>query len=119
KGPSTINTTGHYGTKGIPDSANYPGARDFHSATWTDLQGNLWLYGGFYGGLFSDLWKYEISTNVWTWIAGDSIRNLLPVYGVQGIPDVNNSPGGRIESTAAWTDNTGDLWLFGGETLDG
>ena len=37
--------TGTYGTRGMPDAANVPGARD-GSISWTDESGNLWLFGG-------------------------------------------------------------------------
>ena len=36
---------GVYGTKGVPDAANVPGARD-ESISWTDSAGNVWLFGG-------------------------------------------------------------------------
>jgi len=55
---------GVYGTLGTPGMANYPGAR--HGAmTWTDGNGNLWLFGGnaldSTGniGLLNDLWQYN------------------------------------------------------------
>ncbi len=37
---------GFYGTKGVPDPANVPGAREF-MATWIDDNGDFWLFGGF------------------------------------------------------------------------
>jgi N-acetylneuraminic acid mutarotase len=65
--------------------------------------------------------------NEWTWLGGDS--TLLPVnglpsnvgwpgvYGALGVPAVTNIPGGR-DSAATWTDQSGDLWLFGGFGYD-
>ena len=50
---------GIYGAQGTPSSSNIPGAR-FGSATWTDGNGYLWLFGG--GAnltAFNDLWKYQ------------------------------------------------------------
>ena len=51
------------------DSATVPGGRQ-SAATWTDLNGNLWLFGG-YGsdsvgnlGYLNDLWEY--SNDAWT-----------------------------------------------------
>ena len=36
---------GVYGTLGIAAAGNIPGARD-SAATWTDSNGNFWLFGG-------------------------------------------------------------------------
>ncbi len=111
-GDNTINQTGRYGTKGIGDAANKPGARN-SAISWIDSSGNLWLFGG-YGpsgsgtDYFNDLWKYEPSTGIWTWISGGS-----PSYGTKGIGNVNNMPGARRDSIS-WIDSSGNLWLFGG-----
>jgi hypothetical protein len=117
KGDNTINQTGIYGEQGMADTANKPGARDF-SATWKDNNGNLWLFGG-YGfdgnslGYLNDLWKYNPSTNTWTWVKGNSTINQEAVYGAQGVAKATNKPG-AIYAGVSWTDNNGNLWLFGG-----
>lgn len=36
---------GTYGTMGVEDPSNEPGSR-FGAATWTDADGNFWLFGG-------------------------------------------------------------------------
>ena len=38
------------------------------------------------------------------------------MYGTQGVQAADNKPGVREES-ASWTDNLGNLWLFGGQGL--
>jgi hypothetical protein len=121
KGPSTPNAPGHYGVQGVPDTANYPGSRGWGGVTWTDLQGNLWLYGGSNEPLFryADLWRYSIATNTWTWMKGDTTWNAPPVYGLLGVPDSANSPGGRDEIATGWIDAAGDLWVFGGRLYFG
>ena len=45
KGNNTFNQLGVYGTLGVPNSANNPGARYF-STSWIDSQNNMWLFGG-------------------------------------------------------------------------
>jgi len=120
KGPGGPNNTGSYGVQGIPASTNLPPCRGFGIASWTDTTGNFWMYGGCnnIGGpfnTFSDLWNFNIATNDWTWINGPNLPNQLPVYGIQGIPSVTNSPGSRMELTSTWVDNNNNLWLFGGE----
>jgi hypothetical protein len=114
KGSGLPDDSGHYGIQGIPSPNNYPSARLRGAASWTDNQGNLWMFGGDFLGSRSDLWKYTISTNEWTWIKGDSIPNQHGNYGVQGIPSIFNNPRCREEAATSWTDNSGDLWLYGG-----
>lgn len=55
----------------------------------------------------------------WVWMKGDSVSgnpNSYVRYGLKGVPDVANNPGGRYES-AEWTDKKGNLWLFSGSSL--
>jgi N-acetylneuraminic acid mutarotase len=59
--------------------------------------------------------------NEWTWMSGSSTvpwtNNLSGsqpgIYGTLGLPAAGNTPGGR-EAAASWTDQKGNLWLFGG-----
>src|SRR5690349_11380788 len=117
KGDNLINQGGIYGTQGIPSTSNKPGARDF-SATWKDNNGQLWLFGG-YGydtnnpGYLNDLWKFNPSNNQWTWVKGDNSIEQYARYGTQGTAHANNKPGANYASIS-WTDNNGNLWLFGG-----
>lgn len=121
KGDSTIDETGNYGTQGIENAANKPGAR-YGSQTWTDAGGNLWLLGG-YGfdtsssGILNDIWKYNPTTNNWTWIKGDLAIEQVGIYGTKGVANATNKPGARYVSTS-WTDQSGILWLFGGYGYD-
>ncbi len=74
-GSNTSAQLGAYGIKGIPAAANVPGARQ-GSISWTDSDGNFWLFGGLgYGttttsGHLNDLWRYDPITNEWTWMRG-------------------------------------------------
>jgi len=117
-GEAIVAEGGTYGTKGTPDPKNRPGAR-IQAISWSDNAGNLWLFGGngytenYNGGYLSDLWKYNISTNQWTWVNGDNTNNVVPVHGSRGIASVNNNPGGR-ETSVSFTDTAGNFWLLGG-----
>jgi N-acetylneuraminic acid mutarotase len=66
-----------------------------------------------FNGCLNDLWKYNIATNLWTWMKGDSVALQPGIYGTVGAADPLNSPGARQESLK-WTDKQGNLWLFGG-----
>jgi hypothetical protein len=123
---------GVYGTLGVPDAKNLPGGRQ-EAASWTDREGNAWIFGG-YGtdstgllGDLNDLWKFNTSTREWTWLAGSS--TLIPcadgyggcgragVYGTRGEPARGNLPGGR-DGAVVWTGRDGEGWLFGGDGVD-
>ncbi len=108
--------TGNYGTKGTPDAGNYPPARGAASC-WQDNTGTFWMFGGqTSAGLYlNDLWKYDLSNNMWTWVSGDSSigANNTGIYGTRGVPGQTNYPGARAQ-TATWVDKNNNLWLFGG-----
>lgn len=116
-GSLSANATGTYGTIGVADPTNHPGARRDASA-WNG-NGELWLFGGKGydaagpAGLLNDLWKYTVSTGRWTWVAGLSTQGGAGVYGTQGVSAPTNTPGARALA-ASWADADGNLWLFGG-----
>jgi len=119
KGPGTPFNPGSYGVQGIPSPGNNPPPRSYGMATWRDNQGNLWMLGGANnGGVYNDLWKYNISTNEWTWMKGANFQGQAGTYGTMGVPSPLNCPGARSETSAAWSDNSGNLWLFGGLSLN-
>jgi gliding motility-associated-like protein len=113
-GPNTNGGVGVYGTLGVAAPANIPGGRCESNASWTDSQNNLWLFGGdVNGGSGSDLWKYSIANNEWTWMSGPNTMNNPAVYGTKGVEAPGNIPSGRF-CYAAWKAMNDDLWLFGG-----
>lgn len=133
-GPSDSVPWGAYGNLGIASTANHPGAR-YAAMTWTDKTGNLWLFGGLgydlgsasvagNSGYLNDLWKYNTSTGEWAWMGGSETipcatqcTGQSGTYGTLGKPASANVPGARF-GAAVWTDQRGDLWLFGGRGYD-
>ncbi|MGA2085224.1 MAG: kelch repeat-containing protein [Terracidiphilus sp.] len=116
---------GVYGTLGTPAAGNIPASR-WNAASWTDGNGNLWLFGGggyeassnTIGVLLNDFWEFSPSTNEWAWMGGSSPTSSQPgVWGTLGTPAPGNFPGGRA-GASAWTDGSGNLWLFGGNGSD-
>jgi hypothetical protein len=61
----------------------------------------------------NDLWKFNSSAGGWEWVSASNTINALGVFGTQGVASTSNVPGARYLSTA-WTDASGNLWLFGG-----
>jgi len=107
-----------YGSLGVSDESNYPGAR-VGAAYATGSNGKLYMYGGFGAasdgvGALSDLWEYDPATAEWTWIAGSDLKDQVAVHHSSGASS-NNFPGARIEANL-WVDNAGDIWIFGGGT---
>ena len=72
------------------------------SISWTDSNGNLWLFGGLAydstaaQGRLNDLWRYEPATNIWTWMGGANTRYQKGTYGIKGIPDAANVQGATV-----------------------
>ena len=115
-GPKVQGQKGIYGTQGVASASNVPGAR-VYANSWVDSAGDLWLFGGDgydvngTNGALNDLWKY--SSGQWTWMEGSNVVNRTGVYGTQGTAAANNTPGAR-QMGVAWTDASGNAWLFGG-----
>lgn len=136
----TTKTPGNFGTQGKAAASNVPGAR-WLSAAWSDIHGNLWLFGGegfdvTGNGSLGDLWEYttdptattdpgnpaQVVTGQWVWIRGPSSVSQPGVYGLtpdpRVWPHVTNNPGTRW-SPSYWTVKDPFLgtqfWMFGGE----
>jgi hypothetical protein len=109
---------GVYGTLGVAAAANVPAGRGStlsNSTNWVDSSGNLWLFGGnSCAGDLNDLWEFNPTTKMWTWVSGSDTGNSSGVYGTLGVGSTGNVPGGRSNS-ASWIDSSGNLWLFSGD----
>jgi N-acetylneuraminic acid mutarotase len=127
KGDTVPHTFG-FGAKGQASVENRPRGRD-RAVSWVDNEGDLWLFGG--KGLFinpaqvnesnlgqlNDLWEYNIRSNQWVWIGGDTTGNNKGIYGTPGTASRFYMPGSRMGSVG-WTDPQGNFWLFGGLGYD-
>ena len=120
-GSSIAGASGAYGTEGTAASTNIPGARN-SAATWVDLSGSHWLFGGSgYDGSgnlgdLNDLWEYSPASGAWTWVGGSSTGNASGTSGVQSAAASTNVPGAR-SCAVSWVDSSGNLWLFGGGSI--
>jgi len=122
-GSQSPTAIGSYGSIGVTVAANKPGAR--HSATtWTSSDGGtFWLYGGTGVdangtlGDLNDLWKYDVQSNMWTWVSGSNLVNATGVYGTNEVFAATNQPGARYGATG-WIGKDGNLWLFGGNGIN-
>ena len=131
-GGDPASSDGEYGTLGVPGVLNVPGSRT-EASGWTDLKGNLWVFGGSgYNspsnvGYLNDLWEFRPSSGEWTWVSGAKsfvcatldgyyLCGSPGAYGTLGAPAATNVPSGRASATT-WIDSNGDFWLFGGITF--
>jgi len=91
-----------------PGGIRYP-------ATWTDLNGNLWLFGG-YGyssdssipnqpSFFGEMWEYT----------GTGTANYSGGFGVEWHQISKTSLPVPRWGAVTWTDAAGLLWMFGGQ----
>ena len=115
-GPNVSYDQGKYGRKCLALPSNNPPARNEARASWKDDCGRFWLYGGYGGGDLNDLWRYDLTTGMWTWVSGDSVQDVTTVYHTKGVSDPSSFPGGRIGSSA-FKSKDGNLWLFGGDEV--
>lgn len=113
-GTGTItNVQPTYGTQGVAATSNNPGYRYF-SQICTDNSGNVWLFGGVASsGYKNDLWKYDPSTGMWTYMSGTMNNYSFGNYGSQNVGSTSNYPGCRYLA-AMECDNNGNIWIFGG-----
>ncbi|NRA68012.1 MAG: hypothetical protein HRU19_26250 [Pseudobacteriovorax sp.] len=107
-----------WGTQGVSAPENWPGYR-YSTVTWTDQDGNLWLFGGSGRGdndgwgRLNDLWRYDPKEKEWTWVHGskNSDQNTIVTTGPLA------TPGARQDAVGA-IDSQNNLWLYGGYGRD-
>jgi hypothetical protein len=117
-GPGIPDQIPVYGTLRVAAATNYPGAKCFGPISATDHNGIFWMYGGYEHSnskFYSDLWSYDPSTNMWTWMSGQTSNLYVGSFGVQGVPSLLNFPPSKQECNAGWVDANNNVWIFGGQ----
>lgn len=110
-----------YGTQGVPAMGNTP-PNPNTASHWVDLDGNLWLYGGFTGvGVtgteYQDMWKYDVTNNTWIWMSGPGNNvSVASNFGTIGSFSPTSRPRGswglwHSGQTVTWVTPNGDLWM--------
>jgi Galactose oxidase, central domain len=131
-GANVVNQPAVYGTQGVAAAANVPGAA-WSSASWTDLSGNLWLFGGqgfdsTGNGSLGDIWEFNVTSGQWVWVKGPGSVSQAGIYGIKPNPNVwphvTNNPGGRwapgywTVDVPAGSSTIREFYIFGGEGED-
>lgn len=102
------NEHGTYGIKNEENPLHRPGSRR-EAVQWT-LNGTVYMFGGFGfakngdPGFLNDIWRFNYTTELWTWISGFDITNA---------DDSEYQIGGRV-GAVAWVHGESSLWLFSG-----
>lgn len=110
------------GTKLVADPGNSPGSSTVSSFV-ADPNGNLYLFGGWgratSGGeqSLNILYKYNIASNQWTWMAGTDGGSTQPVWGALDLPSASNHSGWR-EGGGMWAPEADKVYYFGGYARD-
>jgi hypothetical protein len=65
-------------------------------------------------GLLVDIWKYTLSSGLWTWMGGNQGWDLTGVYGQRGVPSADNRPGARDSPAICYDDVAREFWMLGG-----
>ncbi|MDR3481720.1 MAG: kelch repeat-containing protein [Burkholderiaceae bacterium] len=121
-GSKFANSTGDFNTQFTASALNQPSARQ-SAASWTSLDGKLWMLGGAgydsagTSGQLNDLWMFDPTAGQWTWVAGSNKANQYGTFGTQGKTASTNVISAR-SGAATWVDQSGNFWLFGGEGFD-
>lgn len=120
--PSVGNAAGNYGTQGQAASTNWPSGRLYSAMVVHENTGFLYLYGGMKEccsyNQFNDLWRYNLTIKMWTWLNGAStdVASTSANYVSIGVSVASNQPGPRNGHTLSIDQGTGTLYLFGGAT---
>jgi hypothetical protein len=117
KGPNTLDQPAVYGTIGIPSSTNVPSGRTIFSH-WKDSHDNFWLFGGSGPGnainTLNDMWRYNPSTNEWTWMNGSNTTNNIGNGSTLCSSSTTFLPNSRYGNGACWTLYCDNFAFFGG-----
>lgn len=110
------NSQGNWGTLHTSSPLNQPTARNESNCSWTDSV-NLWMYGGLDSAwnAYNDMWKFDVTTNEWTWMWGSTLMNQNANHGTKNVESASNDPGGRFSYTK-FNDGNGSLYLLGAGT---
>ena len=65
-------------------------------------------------GKLNDLWQFNISSSLWTWLSGGNIVDSYGVYGTKEVTSSSNFPGSRNGHSMVFDSNLSCIYVFGG-----
>ena len=113
-GSAFANAPPAWGIKNVSAATNDPGGRSSYTH-WLDNSGGLYMMGGHADtAYYNDMWRYDMNTNIWTWVAGTNMINDTGRYASTCVFDSVNIPEARTEQRSSVQDGCGNFWMFGG-----
>jgi len=114
QGSTTGNKNGNYTTP-----SGFPGSRQGHTMSYISSTQSLLVFGGngydFNSpspGLLNDLWQYDISGKIWTFLTQNKSSGVKSTYATPGVI------GGRDSHAMALQPSTNTLYVVGGTGYD-
>lgn len=111
-GDSSYNTPAVYGIKGVSSPTNVPPQVIESKSMWyCKSDHHIYLYDN-----RQCMWRYNINTNEWVWLKGDSLGAYYK-YGTKGIEDSTNQPpptlqNNKSETHVIWQDKQDKLYIY-------
>ena len=62
----------------------------------------------------NDLWMFNVTSQIWTWVSGSDTLDSDGVYGTKGVSSESNHPGSRSGHSMVFHSSINCLLVFGG-----
>jgi hypothetical protein len=108
-------TVSNYGVQGVETSSNSPPSRYCQAMEKVSTDAFLMFGGCWNGQYYNDLWKLNLTSTTWTWLAGVSGSN----WDAGSYQNPNIRPGIRCGVNSFAIPSKSQLFVFGGEGLQG
>lgn len=99
------------GDFGIPSPDVFPGGALSLTATTTDHNDNIWIYGSSYQPQY-EFWRLNTTSVEFTYF-GKNNQVAKAVGGDKGVPSMDTYPG-HVDGGSMFVDSQNNLWLFHG-----
>ena len=120
-GSQLLNAPTNYGTLGVESPANVPGGRNSYSH-WVDSNYLYFAGGGNFTSFyeFNDVWRFNLNTNYFTWIGGDTGNAPAGQYTHFCSTDFGDKPAGTLEERPIQLNGCSPfLFMWGGQSDSG
>jgi hypothetical protein len=115
-----VKTNGHTyyigsATRGVGTPDTFLDYRRGFGLVYHSKLNSLFVFGGERGGNRNDVWRFNFSTNLWIWVAGNRTVNEEGRYEVLGQESPLNYPAPRQGHSMVYDPKTTLIYTFGGK----
>jgi hypothetical protein len=115
----------NFNDRGVAAPNTVPNSRSRIQMAFVPSMNSFFVFGG-YGknsaarGYLADLWMFNCTSAMWTFVLGTTEFDTIGVYGPTGVPSPTIKPGGRESASLIYHPFTHSLYVFGGRgrTID-